>query len=545
MLDLVPSGCTFIKRKNIEISEELRKKILQNVGYNAFAYPAAFLKMDLISDSGCCALNQQMWMAIALADESYARNNWYFALLDAFRDFIERGDSPRKAYLNLLDVSCTAEYLHNNLFFPEIKNSFINDSLSQLDDPNAFIFAQGRCCETALFTQLGTYYEKNHKKIMISNGFFDTTKAHVELSGGFIPVEFSDATIYDDYDLNLIGKQNPFKGGIDIEQTENYLTENADNVVLILMTLTNNSRAAQPVSMKNLKEVKQLCIKYNKPLWIDASRVNENAMFIKLYEEGYQNKSIPEILKEIFSMCDGFHISMKKILCNMGGFMSIRTDSDILRKMFPGLGFRIKTTQILNYGNDSYGALSGRDLAAATIGLYECVDESYLKSRLSGTMYVGRKLSEKGVPVILPPGGHAIYLDINKMFKDRKWNDFVGCGLVAYMIQKYGIRGCELGYQAWELDKYVDLHQKMPERLPPNFVRFAFPANVYHKEHFDYLIESIIELNSEKNKIPNAEIKRRRDSALRHFVVGFELSQQKNREDREEIINLEKLDLEK
>jgi tryptophanase len=118
-------------------------------------------------------------------------------------------------------------------------------------------------------------------------------------------------------------------------------------------------------------------------------------------------------------------------------------------------------------------------------------------------MYAGKKVAERGVPVILPPGGHAIYLDVNKMFKERKWNEFAGCGLVAYMITKYAIRGCELGYQAWELDKYVDKYNKMPERLPPNFVRFAFPANVFHKEHLVYFINSLDEANRNKDKIPS------------------------------------------
>ncbi len=125
--------------------------------------------------------------------------------------------------------------------------------------------------------------------------------------------------------------------------------------------------------------------------------------------------------------------------------------------------------------------------------------------------------------MILPPGGHAIYLDVNKMFKERKWSEFAGCGLVAYMIKKYAIRGCELGYQAWELDKYVDKHKIMPEKLPPNFVRFAFPANVYHKEHFDYLIKSLDEANRNKHRIPSVEITRGKNAPLRHFVVGFRL----------------------
>mmetsp|Transcript_38912 Transcript_38912/g.34585 ORF Transcript_38912/g.34585 Transcript_38912/m.34585 type:complete len:167 (+) Transcript_38912:1020-1520(+) len=166
---------------------------------------------------------------------------------------------------------------------------------------------------------------------------------------------------------------------------------------------------------------------------------------------------------------------MKKMLCNLGGFMAIRKDG-LLCQQYPDLGRIMKEKQIIEYGNDSYGALSGRDLAAATIAAYESVDEEFLKSRIGQTLYVGKMLAKRGVPVITPPGGHALFVDINKMFPEREWDEFAGVGLSLKMIEKYGIRGCELGYMAWELDRYVDKHGKFPEHMPPNFVRFAIPA---------------------------------------------------------------------
>ena len=202
--------------------------------------------------------------------------------------------------------------------------------------------------------------------------------------------------------------------------------------------------------------------------------------------------------------------------------MALKNNGQILKK-YPKFGHVCKSKQIIQYGNDSYGALSGRDLAAATISLYESVKEDYLFPRLAQTFYFGKRLADAGVPIFTPFGSHALYLDINKMFPERKWDSFSGVGFTIELLKKYGIRTCELGYMAWELDRYVEKHKKLPENMPPNFIRLAIPANVYHKEHIDYAVDSIVELLQKKETIPGVKIMRGKDDALRHFIVGFEL----------------------
>lgn len=242
----------------------------------------------------------------------------------------------------------------------------------------------------------------------------------------------------------------------------------------------------QPVSMDNMKQAYALCHKYGVPLWIDACRINENAYFIKKYEAGYQKTDIRDIIKEIFSYSDGFHISLKKMLCNIGSVMRV---GDKMMTNFPKIDVTIKSNQISQYSNDSQGGLSGKDLSAATLSLYDAVSLEYLETRISQTYQFGKKLKEAGVPIIWPPGGHAIYLRINDLFPDRKWNEFMGCGFVIELIKRYGIRGCELGYMAWELDIYLEENQgNFPDKMPPNYVRFAIPANVYGEAHFNYVV---------------------------------------------------------
>ena len=211
---------------------------------------------------------------------------------------------------------------------------------------------------------------------------------------------------------------------------------------------------------------------------------------------------------------------MKKALCNMGGVMCFKHGARFDIK-YPRIGHMFKKTQIISYGNDSYGALSGRDIAAATIGFYEVVKQDYLDRRIGQIEYFGVSLAKKGIPVILPPGGHAVYLDVNRIFPMADWKLFKGVGFVIELLRKYGIRGCELGYMCWELDRYVDENGKLPERMPPNLIRFAVPANMYHLEHIEYCVESISQLYQDKDSVPGMEITRGKEIDLRHFVVGM------------------------
>jgi len=350
---------------------------------------------------------------------------------------------------------------------------------------------------------------------------FDTTRANVKLRD-FEGIDLFMDDIFAEYPLEKVGKENPFRGNMNVEKLEKILDKDAKKTALIVMTLTNNTGAGQPVSMQNMKDVRKLCEKHNIPLWIDAARIVDNAALIKRYEKGYEKTSIPEILKELFSMADGFHYSLKKTLANMGGVMCSKHEG-LFDKRYPKVGDTMKKHQIINYGNDSYGGMSGRDIAAITVGLYQVVKESHIYSRIDQCEYLAVELAKKGVPVVLPPGSHAVYVDINRMFKDAPWEDFMGIGLTSELLINYGIRTCELGYMAWELDVYVEKHGKLPEQMPPNLVRLAVPANVYNKEHMDYVIEAFDEVNKNKDKIPVYEVGRGKNAPLRHFIVGLRL----------------------
>ena len=224
-------------------------------------------------------------------------------------------------------------------------------------------------------------------------------------------------------------------------------------------------------------------------------------------------------MKEMFSYSDGFHISLKKMLCSIGGVMSL--GAKVLSR-FPKLEEILKTNQICQYSNDSQGGLSGRDLAAATFSLYEAVTIEYLETRICQTQKLGKKLKEAGLPIVWPPGGHAIYLKINDLFSERQWSDFMGCGFVIEMIKRFGIRGCEMGYMAWGLDVYLEKNEgKFPEKMPPNFVRFAIPPNVYGDAHMDFVASSIIKLALDKAYIPRVTLSHGKYTPLRHFFVSL------------------------
>ena len=543
-----PSTITYVRKNLYHPTEQERELILKKTEYNVFNFPGGMVTVDLLSDSGTSALYQEMWGAMMMSDESYARNSWYYALLDAFRDFTQRGDSPRRVYMNLLDPTRSGMQLYQELVNVKVApGSFVDSGIQQLSTPNAFITPQGRCCENLLFNsikvirkekelkeiemapafrRMGTMASKpltTHKiGVVVSNGLFDTTRANCEIQGfqgiNLFHPDLNKGT----FPMHKLGLINLFHGDIDLRALKELLGDQSKEILIIIITMTNNTGGGQPVSMNCLKQVFELSRIHSIPLWIDACRVNENAAFIKQYERGYSRISIPAILKEIFSYADGFHSSLKKAAANMGGFISFKNDG-LIPKCFPKIGSLMKREQIITYGNDSYGGMSGRDLAAATVSLYVSITEEYLYPRIKQSLYLGKKLAEAGLPVVLPIGGHAVFIDVNRMFLNRNWYDFAGVGLVIQLLIKYGIRACELGYMAWELDKYVDSHDgNFPDQMPPNLVRMAIPANVYSKEHMDYVAECLIQLNDQKHLVPNARIIRAKNANLRHFIVGVE-----------------------
>eukprot|EP01022_Parablepharisma_sp_SALTPOND_P006798 TRINITY_DN1274_c0_g2_i1.p1 TRINITY_DN1274_c0_g2~~TRINITY_DN1274_c0_g2_i1.p1 ORF type:complete len:569 (-),score=54.26 TRINITY_DN1274_c0_g2_i1:157-1863(-) len=517
-----PAHASYVVRKTPRFTPAQRLKVLEKVEYNVFNFPSLMVAVDLMSDSGTPALYQSMWSGIMMADESYSRNTWYYAFLDSLRDFCQRGDQPKKLFKEVLSGENSFEWIMK-VFEEEGKanniTGFVNGGIRQMEAPNTFILPQGRCCETVLFQCLRYYFQKP-EPLVLSNGLFETTKINAEVAG-FKTLDLFSPDILAPFELERVGKENPFRGNIDLGLLEHCLSADKSNVALLVMTLTNNTGAGHPVSVQNLISARKLCDKYGVPLWIDAARIAENAAFIQKYEAGYNGKSIAEILRLLFSLCDGFHFSLKKALCNMGGVICLRDSSAFCQK-FPKIGTLMRKCQLLSYGHDSYGGMSGRDLAAATLALHEVSKPDYLFSRLSQTKYLAVGLAKSGLPVCLPPGGHAVYIDVNEMFKGRKWDDFMGVGLVVELLEKYGIRGTELGYMAMELDKYHEKHKKLPERMPPNFVRLAMPANAYGKEHMDYVIAAMNEINKNKDKVKAFRISRGKDVEGRYFSAGLE-----------------------
>ncbi len=334
---------------------------------------------------------------------------------------------------------------------------------------------------------------------------------------------FDKFTILQDFPLNKLETENPFKGNMDIEKLKNFIKKHgSEHIPLIYLTITNNTAAGQPVSMKNIETVSKIAHKHNIPFFFDACRFAENAYFIKMYESGYESWSVAKIIQKMFSFADGFTVSFKKDgLANMGGGLFFR-DKGVFHTAFSDekdIGTQLKVTQILTFGNDSYGGMSGRDIMALAVGMYEGTKEYYLANRLRQARYFACELAKRNIPVILPPGGHAVYIDMNRFFEgiDMKIDDFGGVGFSIDLIGHFGIRACELGPFAFEWD------QKTAEQRKGilNVVRFAIPRNAYDNSQIDYAVAAIAELYKNRDKIPKIEIARGAKLPLRHFQTGL------------------------
>lgn len=496
-----------------------REEILQKTEYNVFSFPAMFCVVDFLSDSGTSAMYDTQWSQMVLGDESYGRNDGYYVLLEALRDTFER-KNKQYSYQMLTHPNENPNTLLKELILKKgEEGGFFNGSTDQLIRPNSFLVPQGRCAEFLLFSTVAEVM-KGRKLFVPSNGFFDTTRGNC-MNYGIEPIDIFHDDLLKPFDISKIETENPFRGDLDVEKLYHTIQKyGPDNIPFVMLTCTNNSAAGQPVSMKNIKEVKDLTSKFGIPLWMDACRFAENAYFIKHYEKGYSRKSDDMIIKEMMKHVDGFHISFKKDgLANMGGGLFFR-DQGLFHQRFSkvkDVGLILKEKQILTFGNDSYGGMSGRDIMALCRGLYEVTKDSYLQSRTHQSQDLAMGLAKKGIPVIVPPGAHAVYIDVNKFFPERKWSDFAGVGLTIELLRKYAIRGCELGAFAFEFDQ----RESLPDPIPPNLVRFAIPRNVYGPEHIDYTIEALGELYEKREEIPNVVIVRGQELKLRHFQSGL------------------------
>ncbi|KAI0204441.1 pyridoxal phosphate-dependent transferase [Astrocystis sublimbata] len=517
-----PTHQALVVRSLLNTTAEERERILEDVEYNIFAFPAGLVACDYLSDSGTSAMTDLQWSALFRGDESYGRNWGYYCLLEACRDIFERGNDRQYAAHGVVTGVADVEFYRSKLLKP-YEGGFVNGGPCQLERPNFFIVPQGRCAEFLLFSTLKDAIAERQQevsqtpRVVISNGFFDTTGANAA-AAGFALETFTQPGLTDPFPEELVGKENPFKGNLDVAATEAYLNEHAE-VCLILMTITNNWAAAQPVSMGNIRAAANLARRKSIPFFFDACRFAENAWFIREFESGYSNKTIPEIVQEMFSYVDGFTISLKKDgLSNMGGILSFKDDSLFARR-YEGIGVSLKERQILFYGNDSYGGMSGRDMMASVVGLYEVTKEPYLRTRINQVRSFAQKLQSRGVAVLSPPGGHAVYLDMDDFFYgcDRYPGDFPALGFTLELLKDYGIRAAEAGPFGWEWDKKTPKLQA----LIPNLVRFAVPRHVLSDQHISYTVAAIKELHNRRHLIPNVEITRGKNSRLRHFSAGM------------------------
>lgn len=427
-----------------------REIFLKKAHYNLFLLNADEVIIDLLTDSGTGTMSSKQWAALIDGDESYAGSRSYKEMKD------------------------------------------IVYQLSSMK--HIFPTHQGRASERILFTCL----VKKGISLVPNNTHFDTTRANIEYLGGSA-LDFTEEN------------QEPiFKGNMDLKALELCLKQNQKNIPLCMITITNNSRGGLPVSLKNIKDTKALCNKFNIPLFIDACRFAENAYFIKTYEEAYKNKSILEIIKEIFSYSDGFTMSAKKdAIVNIGGLLCLNDDA---------LAEDIANQLILTEGFTTYGGLAGRDMAAMAQGLKEVQNESYLKYRIRSIQYLGNAIKKIGIPIIEPIGGHAIYIDAKKFLSHIPATEFPAQALACQLYIEGGVRSVEIGSLMFgKLDK------KLQKELSHDveFLRLAIPRRCYTQSHIDYVIETFERLYKKRNDIRGLKIIKQAP-LLRHFSAHLE-----------------------
>ena len=428
---------------------EQRERIVREAHFNLFAVRAADVLIDLLTDSGTGAMSSEQWAAIMRGDESYAGAESFFRLRDEARKLF--------GFHHILPTH------------------------------------QGRASERILFDLLG-----GEGKVVPNNSHFDTTRANVERSGAQ-PV---DLVIDEAHDPTC---KHPFKGNIDIQKLHALIERvGADCIPLCMVTITNNSGGGQPVSLENLREAHELCRRHKIPFFLDACRFAENAYFIKTREPGMADRSIRSIVREMFDLADGATFSAKKDgLTNIGGLLLLRDEQ---------LVHRARNNLILTEGFPTYGGLAGRDLDALAQGLREVVEEDYLAYRIRSTEYLGEKLVAAGVPIVEPPGGHAIYIDAKRFCPDIPPEQFPGQAIVVGLYRLGGIRTAEIGSVM-----FGGAEHKSEMEL----VRLAIPRRVYTQSHIDYVAEAVVEMHQDRAPLRGLRIVEA-PPTLRHFTAEFE-----------------------
>ncbi len=435
-------------------SREDREHCLHEAGYNLFKVPAAAILIDLLTDSGTGAMSAAQWAAMMRGDESYAGSDSFRRFEDAVRDIY--------GFRHVIPTH------------------------------------QGRAAERIL---AATLCRPGH--VVPNNTHFDTTRANIEATGA----KALDLPCEESHDL---GASHPFKGNIDLEALERTLDGNPGAVPFTMVTITNNGGGGQPVSMANLRAASVLSRDRGVPFYLDACRFAENAYFIQRREPGYEDKALIDIAREMFSLADGCTMSAKKDgMANIGGFLCTNDDEVALQE---------EELLILTEGFPTYGGLAGRDLEAIAVGLYEALDPEYQRYRHASTRYLGEHLASAGVPIVQPPGGHAIYIDAASALPHIPRSQYPGQALAVALYLQGGIRSVEIGS--------VMLGRRDPEtgrEFPAEneLVRLAIPRRVYTKSHIDYVIEVIGETFEQRESIGGFRIVKQ-PAALRHFSAVFE-----------------------
>ena len=427
-------------------TREEREILLRAAHYNLFLLPAADVLIDLLTDSGTGAMSTHQWAAIMEGDESYAGSRSF----ERFRASVQE----IFGYRHVIPTH------------------------------------QGRAAERILF---GVMCRKGD--IVPNNTHFDTTRANVE----FVGAEALDLVIAQGKQPQLV---HPFKGNMDVAALENLIAKvGQERIPLVMLTVTNNSGGGQPVSMENVRQVSALCRRHRIPLYFDACRFAENSYFIKLREPGYEAKTPKQIAQEMFRYGDGCTMSAKKDgMANIGGFLCTNDDK---------LAQQEKDLLILTEGYPTYGGLAGRDLEAIAVGVQEALQEDYLRYRIASTAYLGNHVAAQGVPIVQPPGGHAVYLDARAFLPHVPPEQFPGVALAAELYLEGGIRSVEIGALMFGAAATMDL------------VRLAIPRRVYTQSHIDYVVEVILEVWRKKDQIKGLKLSYEAPF-LRHFTARLE-----------------------
>ena len=436
-------------------TKEQRENWLQDAYFNLFNLKSEQVFIDLLTDSGTGAMSDKQWSAIMVGDESYAGASSYYKLKDAVKDITGF-----------------------NYFLPT---------------------HQGRAAENVLFSVL-----VKEGDIVPGNSHFDTTKGHIE----FRKAKAVDCTIDEASDTTV---WHPFKGNVDIEKLENVFNTNpSDKISCIIVTITNNTAGGQPVSMSNLREVSRLSHKFGVKLIIDSARFAENAYFIKMREDGYADKDIRDIAREMFSYADCMTMSSKKdAIVNMGGFIGFR-DEELFQQA--------STYNIIYEGFITYGGMSGRDMNALAQGLYEGTEFSYLESRINQVARLGKKMKEYKIPVLEPFGGHAIFIDAKKFLQHIPKEEFPAQTLALEIYAEGGVRGVEIG--ALMADRDPIMRQNRYPDLET--VRLALPRRVYTDNHMDYVAAVVRNVFERRNSIKRGLKIKWEAPIMRHFTVRLE-----------------------